>query len=97
MEFTIENLAQFPLRVLPFDSQSFPKLGLKISFLESFISYCGGRAALATLTTTDVSEQFIVRFYGSSSHDTILAINNLATLSELSDPPADPQLTESLY
>ena len=48
------------LQPLPFDPHSFPKLGVKLSFLNDFILLeCGGRENLQNLTTTEVCERFI--------------------------------------
>ncbi len=39
---------------------SFPKLGIKLSYLNEFISDCGGRENLQGLTTTQVCRNFII-------------------------------------
>lgn len=41
------------------ESFSFPKLGVKLSFVEEFIEFCNGRQRFDDLTTTDVCENFI--------------------------------------
>lgn len=42
--------------------EKFPKYGVKLSFFEEFIDRCGGRQAIASLTTTEVCERFVVPF-----------------------------------
>jgi tetratricopeptide (TPR) repeat protein len=41
------------------ESDSFPKLGLSLSYFEIFIEECGGHDCLKGLTTTEVSKRFI--------------------------------------
>jgi hypothetical protein len=36
---------------LPFDSNTFPRYGVRLSYLEQFLEECGGRSALNDLTT----------------------------------------------
>jgi hypothetical protein len=47
------------LEPLPFDSHTFPRYGVRLSFLNQFLQECGGRAALNNLTTTEVCDKFI--------------------------------------
>jgi hypothetical protein len=47
------------LQPLPFDPHTFPRHGVRLSFLDQFLQDCGGRAALEGLTTTEVCDQFI--------------------------------------
>jgi tetratricopeptide (TPR) repeat protein len=44
---------------LPFDPHTFPRYGVRLSFLNLFLEECGGRSALEDLTTTEVCERFI--------------------------------------
>jgi len=44
---------------LPFNSLLFPKLGVRLCYLNDFISQCGGREVLEGLTTTEVCERFV--------------------------------------
>jgi hypothetical protein len=47
------------LSPLPFDPHTFPRYGVRLSFLDEFLDECGGRSALEDLTTTEVCEKFI--------------------------------------
>jgi tetratricopeptide (TPR) repeat protein len=47
------------LQPLPFDPHTFPRYGVRLSFLDQFLEECGGRSALEDLTTTEVCERFI--------------------------------------
>jgi tetratricopeptide (TPR) repeat protein len=47
------------LQPLPFDPHTFPRHGVRLSFLEQFLEECGGRSALEGLSTTEVCERFI--------------------------------------
>jgi tetratricopeptide (TPR) repeat protein len=47
------------IQPLPFDSHTFPKYGVKLSYLPQFLVDCGGHDQLVGYTTTEVCEMFI--------------------------------------
>ena len=44
------------------DDLTFPKNGVRISFLDEFVEKCAGRQALKAKTTTDICEDFVKLF-----------------------------------
>lgn len=46
-------------QILPFDPTKFPRLGVKLSYFDQFVTDCGGRENLLGLTTTEVCERYV--------------------------------------